>query len=31
MQKFVCKEKFEHKYVKHKKYCEVRDHYHYTG
>ena len=28
---FVCKEKFEKKCLKDKKYCEVRDHCHYTG
>ena len=26
-----CKEKFENKYVKDKKYCKVRDRSHYTG
>ena len=26
-----CKEKFENKYVKDKKYCKVGDHCHYTG
>ena len=25
------KRNFENKYVKDKKYCKVRDHYHYTG
>ena len=28
---YICKEKFENKYWKDKKYCEVRDHCHYTG
>ena len=28
---YICKEKFENKYLKDKKYCKVRDHYHYTG
>ena len=28
---YVCKEKFENKYVKGKKCCKVRDPYHYTG
>ena len=28
---YICKEKFEDKYVKNKKYCKVRDHCHYTG
>ena len=27
---FVCKEKFEKKCLKDKKYCEVRDHCHYA-
>ena len=27
---YICKEKFENKYLKHKKYCKVRDHCHYT-
>ena len=33
MQKFpiFCNEKFEHKYIKDKKYCKVTDHCHYTG
>ena len=26
---YICKEKFENKYVNDKKYCKVRDHYHY--
>ena len=26
----ICKEKFENKYLKDKKYYKVRDHYHYT-
>ena len=28
---YICKEKFETKYLKERKYCEVRDHFHYTG
>ena len=28
---FICKEKFENKYFKDKKYRNVRDHCHYTG
>ena len=28
---YICKEKYENKHVKDKKYCKVRDHYHYTG
>ena len=28
---FICKEKFENKYLKDQKYREVRDHYRYTG
>ena len=28
---YICKEKFEKKYVKNKKYCKVGDHCHYTG
>ena len=28
---FICKEKFEDKYAKEKKYGEFRDHCHYTG
>ena len=28
---YICKEKFENKYVKDKKYCKVRDYCHYTG
>ena len=28
---YICKEKFENKYLKDKKYCKVRDHFHYTG
>ena len=28
---YICKEKFEKKYLKDKEYCKVRDHYHYTG
>ena len=28
---YICKEKFENKYGKDKKYSKVRDHCHYTG
>ena len=28
---YICKEKFENKYLKDKKYCKVRDLCHYTG
>ena len=28
---YICKEKFENKYLKEKKYHKVRDHWHYTG
>ena len=28
---YLCKEKFENKHVKEKKYCQVRDHCHKTG
>ena len=28
---YICKEKFENKYVENKRYCKVRDHCHYTG
>ena len=28
---YSCKEKFENKYLKNKKYHKVRDHCHYTG
>ena len=28
---YICKQKFENKYLKDKKYCQVRDHCHYTG
>ena len=28
---YICKEKFENKYLKDKKYCKVRDHCHFTG
>ena len=28
---YICKEKFENKYMKGKKYRKVGDHYHYTG
>ena len=27
---YICKEKFENKYLKDKKYCKVSDHCHYT-
>ena len=27
----ICKENFENKYLKDKKYCKVRDHCHYIG
>ena len=27
----ICKEKFQNKYLKDKKYCKVRDYCHYTG
>ena len=27
---YICREKFEDKHVKDKKYCKVRDHFHYT-
>ena len=27
----ICKEKFENKYLKDKRYCKVSDHCHYTG
>ena len=27
---YICKEKFENKYLKDKKYCKVRDHRYYT-
>ena len=27
----ICKEKFESKYLKNKKYCKVSDHCHYRG
>ena len=27
----ICKKKFKNKYVKHKKYCKLRDHCYYTG
>ena len=26
---YICKEKFENKYLKDKKYCKIRDHSHY--
>ena len=28
---YICKEKFEDKYLKDKQYRKVRDHFHYTG
>ena len=28
---YICKERFENKYLKDKKYLKVRDHFHYTG
>ena len=28
---YICKEKFEDKFAKDKKYCKARDHCHYTG
>ena len=28
---YICKEKFENKYLKDKKYCKVRDSFHYPG
>ena len=28
---YICKEKFENKYLKDKKYCKVKNHFHYTG
>ena len=28
---YICKEKFENKYLRDKKYCKVRDHCHHTG
>ena len=28
---FICKEMFEDKYAKDKKYCKVRDHCHFAG
>ena len=28
---YICKEKFENKYLKDKKYQKVKDHCHYTG
>ena len=27
---YICNKKMETKYLKNKKYCKVRDHYHYT-
>ena len=27
---YICQEKFEHKYLKDKKYCMARDHFNYT-
>ena len=28
---YICKEKFENRDLKDKKYCKLRDHCHYTG
>ena len=28
---YICKEKYENKYLKNKKYCKFRDHFHNTG
>ena len=28
---YICKEKFEDKYIKEEKYCKVKKHCHYTG
>ena len=28
---FICKEKFQNKYLIDEKYCKVREHCHYTG
>ena len=28
---YICKEKFENKYLRDKKYCKIRDHCHYKG
>ena len=28
---YICKGKFENKYIKDKKYCKIRDHCYYTG
>ena len=28
---YICIEKFKNKYLKDKKYCKVKDHYHFTG
>ena len=28
---YICKEKFENKYLNYKRYCKVRDHCYYTG
>ena len=28
---YIYKDKFENKYLKDKKHCEVRNHFHYTG
>ena len=28
---YICKEKFQDKYAKDKKYCKVKDHCHYAG
>ena len=28
---YICKQKFEDKYIKDKKYCKIRDHFHHRG
>ena len=28
---YICKKKFQNKYLKDKKYCKIRDHCHYAG
>ena len=28
---YICKEKFENKYVKDRKCCKIKDHWHYSG
>ena len=28
---YICKEKFQNKYLKYKRYCKARDYCHYTG